>query len=819
MRKISRLLATVGGGALAMMSVPAFAQAAPSADDTAQDGQGSSGGLGDIIVTARRVAENLQDVPVAVTAFSGQDLQNQNVQSVQDLGRFTPGMQMRSGSSSSSAVTITVRGQVQTDILATLDPSVGTYVDGVYWARAYGLNGGLLDAQSVQVLKGPQGTLFGRNTTGGALILQSNDPNPSDFSGMASVSYGNLNELKLTGMLNVPIVTDRVALRLAGSRLTRDGYTHNAVTGSDLDERDRLNLRAKLLIEPTNNLSLLFSAEYFDMDESAFGKQLNLLTTPYTASNPTYSVGGTGALYAGLIACQSGLAPAGSNCTPAGWTQVGLGIGNATIGDLANNPNRVYAYYDPFVRARTYTYGFTGTLDSTIGEFKLIAGYRRVRSDAGIDLTSDGFPTHFTYGDQRLSQQSIEFQWTGTALNDALNFVIGAFTFHEQGYDSSITLTLPGLNTLTNHYYGYIDNDSNGIYAQATFKVTDALSFTGGLRYSVDDKGLTSRTNNYNQLTQQTICALVPGTYGFTTPSRTLPNGIALGVGEVVDPAECAITRRSSFAGVSYTIGAEYQVTPDVMVYLRHAKGFRAGGQNLRAPSAALFLPFRPEVAYNYEIGVKSEWFDRRVRLNIAAYQMDVTDIQRSTLVGVQVGAQTLTGTILGNAGKARFRGAEAELQIAVTPELRLSASGALVDPQYLRYADLSGDRSHDRFAGIAESQWAVAADYSRNFGDVGLNLHVDYSWTGKQANTEYNWAANPQNDAIIAATTTPATGLLGARIGLTFADGRYEIAAYGRNLTNNRNAAGGLAVLPLGYTGIVRQEPRTYGLTATARF
>jgi iron complex outermembrane recepter protein len=145
-------------------AAPAMAQEAVEEEDV---------GLGEIIVTARKVAENLQDVPVAVTVFSGEDLEKQNIQKIENLANFTPGLRMVQAQSTPTAMTIALRGQVQTDILVTLDPSVGTYVDGVYWARAYGLNGNLLDINSVQVLKGPQGTLFGRNTTGGAILINS----------------------------------------------------------------------------------------------------------------------------------------------------------------------------------------------------------------------------------------------------------------------------------------------------------------------------------------------------------------------------------------------------------------------------------------------------------------------------------------------------------------------------------------------------------------------------------------------------------------------------------------------------------------------
>ncbi len=170
-RRASALLgvsAIALGGALVATGAEAQTTSAAPATATAE--------LDTIVVTARKISENLQNVPVAVTVLTGNDLRNFGIQQVSDLGNFTPGLVLRQAQSTPTALTIALRGQVQTDILVTLDPSVGTYVDGVYWARAYGLNSNLLDISSVQVLKGPQGTLFGRNTTGGALLFNTNDP-------------------------------------------------------------------------------------------------------------------------------------------------------------------------------------------------------------------------------------------------------------------------------------------------------------------------------------------------------------------------------------------------------------------------------------------------------------------------------------------------------------------------------------------------------------------------------------------------------------------------------------------------------------------
>lgn len=805
----------IGCVSLMALMAPVSALQAQSAPQASED----ESGLGDIIVTARKVEENLQDVPVAVTAFTGQALENQNLQRVENLANFTPGMSIRPGSSTPSAITITLRGQVQTDILATLDPSVGTYVDGVYWARAYGLNSDVLDAQSVQVLKGPQGTLFGRNTTGGALLINTNNPDLDEFSGRLSVSYGRFNETNVTGILNVPIAPGVAGFRVAVQRFTRDGYTRNASTtgtaltgntvvrelqapgspaGTRLDNRDRWNFRAKFDLAPSDNLRFQFSAERFDMDET-HSRQLRMVTSAFTAANATYNTANTGALFVGLIN--------GAGFPTAAAT--GTTLLNAEIARLAADPTLGLNNENGYVYARTNTFGFNATLDTGIGQFKLITGIRKVESYSGFDLDGSSFPIHFTEGQQSLKQKSAELQWTGSALNDTIDFAFGGFIFNEEGYDQSISITVPALNPATSHFYGLINTDSVGAYGQASWRITDALTFTGGLRYSVDDKGLETRNNNYLRTTGLTICSVIP-----VTPFNA--------GGEVVGPTQCAFRRSDEFSGWSWTAGFDYRINDDVMTYAKVSRGFRAGGQNLRAPNTAAFLPFLPEFATSYELGFKSELFDRRLRLNAAIYQTDVTDIQRSTLIATApIPPATVPGTatILGNAGKVRVRGGEVELQALVADGFTITATGALTDPEYIRYSDLSGDRSFERFAGISRRQFSLAADYVRDVGSNSrLRLHADYSWRSAQNLSEYNWVPNPENNAIIAATTAPAQGLLGARATLEIGD-TYEVAVWGRNIANDRSYVSSLAVLPLGYIQGTPNEPATYGVTATIKF
>ncbi|MET0248093.1 MAG: TonB-dependent receptor [Sphingobium sp.] len=804
---------------LTVTSVLALSCAATAGAQTAP--QSESRGLEDIVVTARKIAENLQDVPVAVTVLTANDLEKRNVVRFQDIAAFTPGLYMRAASNTPAGITLGLRGQFQNDVLATLDPSAGTYVDGVYWARAYGLNANMLDVSSIQVLKGPQGTLFGRNTTGGAILINSNDPELGEFSGKLSASYGRFNEFEPTLVVNVP-VGDRIAIRLAGKRFSRDGYTTNSVpasaasavtsvtdavarppvrgnlNGLKLDNRDRWQGRVKVLAQATDNLQLLFSGEYFKMDENAPARTIVYATSAYAGANSTYNTASSGATFVGLL----------SGATPATATATGLGLLNAEIARLARDPSLTANNEIPYAFAETQTYNFTASLDTDWGQAKLITSYRKVKSNAGFDLDGSAYAIHFTESQQALKQKSAELQFTGKALNDSVDFVVGAFVFNESGFDQSISITVPTINPVTSHFYGIIDTDSIGTYGQATWHITDKFAFTGGVRYSADKKKLETRNNNFNRNNGLTTCAVIPRP--------------AFAVGEVVGAAQCAYRRSDDFDGWSYTAGLDYKPTEDILLYIKTSKGFRSGGQNLRAPSTAAFLPFEPEVAYAYELGFKGEFFDRRLRVNLAAYHTDVNDIQRSTLIATPpVPPATVPGsaTLLGNAGKVRIRGAEAEITARLFEGFTVQFSGALVDPKYIRYSDLTGDRSFERFNGVAKQQFSIGADYALPLSDdMEVNLHADYDWRGKAPLDNYFYTPNPNNAAIVAATTSPAFGMINARAAVRFAE-RFEIGIFGRNLTNERPFVQNQIVAPIGYISATRQEPRTYGLTGSVSF
>jgi iron complex outermembrane receptor protein len=796
---------------------PSATSNAPSPASTATpepaDVRTADRGLEDIIVTARRVAENQQSVPVAVTAFSGDALQRQNAIAIPDVARLTPGLVIRTSSSTATGINLQLRGQYQNDVLATLDPSVGTYVDGFYWARAYGLNSDLLDVQSAQVLRGPQGTLFGRNTTGGALLIQTNDPVLDRFSGLLSGTYGRFNERGVTGVLNVPL-GDNFAIRAAGSFLKRDGYVRELSTGADIGERDNYNIRVKALGKIGANLSVLLSAELYHTDALTRPYQIGFIS-PSSPANLEAALEAQG-LPAGFACFASPAATGGCIGQGYGLFQTAIAGTQGTDTVTLNELPRSYA--------KTQTYTGTATLDTFFGAVKFIGGYRKVDASASLDLDGSPYQIVRTAGEQSLESYSTELQVTGKAFGDALDFTSGLYYFHEDGTDRSESTALPvvsrvgGGGLLLNQIFqGDVNNDSMGLYAQATYHFTDRFSLVGGLRYSVEDKDITVTNRRLNADTGATVDCLVTG--------ATLPT--------------CDAFRHASYDGISYTAGANYQLTPDVLLYVKTSKGFRSGGQNLRAAGAAnsAFVPFNPEVSREHEAGVKSEFFDRRLRFNLAAFLSNVDNIQRSTIVASTINGATTTSTIVGNAGKARFYGGEAELTARVASGLTLSANGALVNASYRSYVDPSSgfDRSRERFEQVPQWTFSVAGNYEREFGNVGVLLHADYAWQDTTALSPFNYyvdgstyrdattgAALSQADAIALkrVMTQPAGGSLNLRAAVRLMDDAVEVAAFGRNVLDRRINNNALYFgSPLFIVATQRLEPATYGVTATFKF
>jgi iron complex outermembrane recepter protein len=885
--------ALLGASVIAMSSMaatPAFAQAASAADE-------DNGGLADIIVTARKIDEKLQDVPVSVTVFSGQQLQSQGAARVEDLAHFTPGLTLVGSPANTNSPIFAVRGQAQTDVLATLEPSVGVYLDGLYIARTPGLNGDLLDIASVQTLKGPQGTLFGKNTSAGAILFETNKPKLNETSLALSATYGRFNQIDGSAVFNVPLVTDKLAFRGAIQERHRDGIYHDLVNGKSYNNVQNYSGRAKLLWEPTPDVSIVATGDWFSYKSNGPVENITYISPGPNAASAATAIQsrnpGVGAAIGAAFSCIIGRpAPLGTtvgcgtpflagntgflgNAAIAGLGAFGVtvnpltGVGAPPTGlgllsqpliqtyiDLANNnPQSVSLNANPLTKTNTQTYSLALSADQSFGTFKVIGGYRKVTSLSRVDLDGTPFTLLHTTGRQSLHQWSIEAQLAGKVLNDKLNYVVGATYFTEAGTDQSTSENALGIgpalsggaNTdTTGRNFGIIDNKSYGIYAQGTYHFTDRLSATGGLRYSSDDKAVETHNgkNFLNTMTPLTVagggnepCALpAPGVFPGTTTASP---------GTTAATNNCQFNTAAKFSAISYTAGLEYKVTPDILLYVKSSRGYRSGGLNIRENTGTLILqsstipgtlattePFAKEVNDEQEIGLKTEFFDRRVRLNIAGFYNKVTNKQISSLLPVP-GKTTLL-TILSNANQRDY-GVEADLAFKVSRDFTFEANGSWLNAKLTKFlqpaalgSTVINDQTTDYVQYAPKSQFSVAANYAHDFGSVSVRARVDYAWSASYFFTQASCqtykttpgCAVALAPAILAVEQAPAAGLLGARFGLGFAEGKYNIDFWGRNITNERGRQSGLYVPSFGFAGFAtRRDPTSYGVTIGAKF
>jgi iron complex outermembrane receptor protein len=765
---------------------PVWAQEAPT---------GAAGdGLDEIVVTARKVAENLQDVPISITALSGEELAQRNATTVYDVQRGTPSLFIRTTSSSSSTLSIALRGQFQGSSSLNTDPSVATYVDGLFMARTFGLNGDLLDISNVQVLKGPQGTLFGRNTTGGAIVIETNAPSLTDLTATITGRYGSYDERSGSAVVNLPLSEGMIGLRLAAQVNARDGWAEDIVRGDRYKDFRNSTIRAKLRVAPQDGLDMQLSIEHYSSKGRATANQLaylapNGLTTPApTADVLAAGSAAAAALRAAGLPVPAGIDPftypavlsVGALRVPNSAGGTNISAANALIALLAADPNAVSVDLLPSNKTWTTSAGFTTTADAGFAEIKLITGYRKVR-DIGIS-DADGSPyTILSFSGSGLKQHQVsgELQATGKAFDDRLDFATGLYGFNEKGSSSSTT---------AGDYS--VDNSNYGVYGQGTFHLDDRFSISAGGRYSTDIK-------------RSTLLAI--------TSVQT--------------------ARRDKFSGTSFLLGAEYKPSDDVLLYAKVARSFRSGGQNSLPTQPA----FKPEQATSYEIGEKGQFFDDRLRVNLSGYYSLTKDIQRTSFSALPDGT---TVALIRNAGKLEIWGIEAEVLFKLPFGLELGATGGITQPKYLDYTELpnrtnlTGDRSSERIDSVPTRQFALTAAYRGQVGPAELLVRGDYAWNNAFAlmpNVAFvgdplGVAVDPNTgktimQSIIDATTSRATGVLNGRVSLTFDDGRYEVALWGRNLTDKRDPVSALAVATLNFASIQRRDPRMWGIELRARF
>lgn len=857
--------------ALIGTSFLAMAVASPALAQDAQDGETDENV---IIVTATLRAANVQDIPIAVTAVSPVELERQGINDIRTLSSISPSFSLQSSQTETQGTSIRIRGVGTTGNNTGLESSVGVFIDGVYQSRPGIALGDLLDLERLEILRGPQGTLFGRNTSAGALNITTKRPNLSAFEGFANASYGNFDYYGLQAGVSAPLIRDRLGVRLSGAFRQRDGIITSSTSGAESGNRDRFILRGQMLWEPTSAISLRLIGDYAESDE-------NCCTA--------------------VIIRETELRDAGA------FAAYGLPANGGVI-DFGQDAvqNRISSD-DGYVN-NTKQWGVSGELkwDFDAAELTYIGSYRRFEAQSaqddfvGLDVYNVGpspFAPNAPFSGGTNKVMTHELRLQGSAFDEKLDWLVGAYYSNEKideiqsmtlGSDYQAYASTQLFNALGNNlsflgpnplfamtrmakvagFPGYASPLNTGVDSAGSFAVnrftqdaesmsvfthnvinfTDSISLTLGARY-VDE----TKDGAFDQLSASSpACATIAGGFGtlvgnlasapFNLPPAVAQQlaGGALGLScfpfatqanlpaSAVLPLPREYDLRFKDDELTYTAQLAYNNNMGLLAYASYAHGFKSGGFNLDPAAAAGGLDprFDSEKVDSYELGLKSSLFNDRVTANLAVFHMEMTDFQVLEFTGVQF--QTF------NVASAKSTGAELEVLGRFDPHMTVNFSVAYTDARYPDDCDkgitggalatvqtLCGQQltNAPKWAGVT----GITYDGPLNSAGWGLLANVNVNYSGKRRTS--TTPAESSNPALLLPFDIQENYFkINARLGFTTPDERFTFELWGTNLSNEITR-GITANTPLrGGAGqrsriAFLEEPRTYGVTLRAKF
>ncbi|HEY6642462.1 TonB-dependent receptor [Povalibacter sp.] len=752
---------------IGFLSVLAVLAATDGANAAAEEEGYSGRAVEEILVTARRRTENLQDVPISIDVFSTADIEARSLTSLQELSQFSPNFSMyNNGIDGSLTSEVFMRG-----IGNSLGgPGVGIYLDGVYLSTQQAIDLGMVDLERVEVLRGPQGTLFGRNTIGGAVSFVTARPT-GDFSGSTEVTVGSFDRFDAKLNLNGALIPGRLNGRIAVGTQKRDGYGRvlDYSTGKKIDEmgdRDRISGRVLLDWTVTDDIKVLFSVEATDMDEKATVRSIAEFR-PISFHN----------LFNARLNPQPPV-------------------------DQSLLPPDIYSTYGTYRGGRdNFNYmdslGGSMTVDWSLSTdifIKSITAWREYETGFGSDLdfTSHGLGAGNNYTDQ--DQFSQEFQINGASFNDRLDWILGLYYFSEDAFDPStayvfVPLTQAGLiPDLSSERERWSTNDSWAAFGEGTYHITDKLSVTGGLRYTKDEK-----TESYQQIN------IYDGS--FICASCTTPLSGEMSIGD--------------WSGRANVV---YKWNDDISTYLSAARGFKSGGLINSVTSLSDVLnrdtlnAYLPEYVWTYELGMKSTLLDNRLRLNVAAFYSDYKDIQYSFTYIRPSGNNLVSVAVVSNAPTAEIKGFELEALLEPVDNLTLSASVGFTDAEYKSADRRGGPLTIDsEFLFTPKWSYTLSSQYKVPLDWGSLTARLDYAWKDK-AYFEIQDTTNPL-------LQQQAYGLLNARVSVDFPSG-WNVAAFGTNLTDEEYVLSAFYLPGLGVPAMRQPAlPREWGVAVKYSF
>ncbi|MFN5782009.1 MAG: TonB-dependent receptor [Novosphingobium sp.] len=770
-----RLFCTASLFALsAAVAAPALAQDAAQAPDD---------GIGDIVVTAQKRSENLQDVPIAISAVGSEYLESRGVDSIDKLGTIAPNVKIERAPASKTISQISIRGSVTINPAITWEPAVGLYLDGVYIAKAQGSIFDVADLERVELLRGPQGTLYGRNALAGAVNLVTKKPS-GELGGAFDATYGSFNEVKLRGVLDLPKFGP-FSVKVSGQYRKRDGLIDlvpNSPSGADrTDSIDSGSFMVQLRAQLSDSITADYTYDYSKASQDPPFSQLlrvNRNGDPrdiFDPASPSYP-------FAGAF----------------------FPLNRYT------NANRVTtAAIDAPAYERSRSYGHALTLTAELGSatLKSITAYRDLDWADGLDLDGSPLPVAFT---QRITDYhafSQELQLTGELADGRLNYVLGGFYFDEKAETLNPQTYFGGGVDLQSDYGS--NTEALAIYAQLDYKLTDALKVTLGGRYTHEKKDVRR----------------------FFRVNRDVGNGILAPL--VVANLAYGVIPDAKYNNFSPAVTLAWEASDNINLYARFAQGFKSGGFNgetnvFAAPTAAcpsgateLCNPYRPEQVDSYEVGVKTKLADGRVIFNVAAFRSEHKDMQLSVFT-----ATTGAASVIRNAAGARIQGLEFETVLRPVDSLTINGSLAILDPKYKSFIDGGVNVSANRaFPHAPKTTASLGFDWEALSGDWGkLNFYGDLSYVSKYYTFPYPLVMPTRSDQVAGSSQSKGRTIVNLRASvgeIPLGGVKVDISAFVRNLTKEADPANFIDFGP-GFGGILLgyfPEPRTFGVTVGMKF
>lgn len=727
----------------------------------------------EVVVTARKRVESLVDTPIAITAMSGDAMEARGMTQLSDIAATTPSLtfvDVTSVTGSSSASVVYIRGVGQSFATATSEPGVGIYVDGVYMARNVGQVFNIVDLERVEVLRGPQGTLFGRNTVGGAISIHTKKPT-DEFSITGSVTAGNYD--RLDGKITVNgALTDDTFAKLSVGRFTRDGMVDRPTDGLNQGNRDRTAARLALRWLPSDSLELNLAVDGTVAREDGTPSLLRTIVWNSGIFNP-----------AGLP-----LAPPGS----AGSSQYAINVPfDYPVDNLVLENNYIINYFaglscfsgfgEPWnpgadqtnpacygsqyqleterknmgtydTKSEDDVWGVTFSLDYEFSNFNLksITAYRDAKSTYGRDADGSPLKIYHYSGLMDQTQFSQEFQLIGTALSDKLDWVVGAYYLEEEVVNPEPVV----FTTIEFVSGGNTDNTSYAAFLQGTYSLTEKLDITGGIRYTRDEKD---------------SLPLQPFTANYT------PNP-AFNPGNLVLPA---VTVSQEFSQTTPMVNLAYRMTDNLMTYATYSEGYKSGGATFRIFPVFPETPlYGPEEVTSFEIGAKYE--NNGYRINLAAFSMDYDNIQVSIFTNI--------APVIKNGGEGEVSGFELEAFLPLADELFLEASFSYLDAEYTAIDPGATEINlNSKFAMTPETQASVSVSKIFNLsGGSEVIPRIEWHYTADR----YNDATNTPD------LMQPSFDLVNAMVAWNSANGKYGVTVGVENLTDEDYLLGGYSNL-----------------------